>query len=424
MSDNKLKITNDFPTTIVADFQTFLHYLKTNQVKLTKTKQALTKKDLRALYEQLPNVGLVVGENATQANYPVINLLMELALKLELVRKTVKGSTVTLIVDEEQLQLFQDLTLIEQYVSLLQCFWLQADWKALQGALYADTPMNVDGMLAYLEELPVGKKLTLQSNRELKQYVYTYGHFLLYFEYFGFWHVTLDDEVEPKTRVVAKSIELKPFLLPLKTVLEVSFESRGDHLDQGLFSALDQLFGMRGLVGFGDEEDEYEDEVMTPAQFLAELQPVFEKGQLERILLPKEKEIKHGEYVLKVALSGSCWRTIALASTQTLFDLHEWIQRAFDFDDDHLFAFYMDGKPFSRNCYNSPNDAVGPYATEVTLGELYLEEGQRFLYLFDFGDEWRFDVTLEKIHEGVTDCVPGVRKEKGKAPMQYRDDMW
>jgi hypothetical protein len=34
---------------------------------------------------------------------------------------------------------------------------------------------------------------------------------------------------------------------------------------------------------------------------------------------------------------------------------------------------------------------------KVKLSQLGLKEKKRFLYLFDFGDEWRFAVTLEKI---------------------------
>ncbi|WP_374110617.1 IS1096 element passenger TnpR family protein [Neobacillus cucumis] len=50
---------------------------------------------------------------------------------------------------------------------------------------------------------------------------------------------------------------------------------------------------------------------------------------------------------------------------QAAFDLQ--IQRAFDFDDAHLYDFYMDGKKYSKRFYNSPMDIHGPFVNEVTI---------------------------------------------------------
>ena len=82
-----LKITMNEPTTIIKDFLWFLTYIKEQPIKLTKTKGNLSKKDLRAMYAMLPNLGLEVGENATQSYYPVINLFMELAQKFILLEQ-------------------------------------------------------------------------------------------------------------------------------------------------------------------------------------------------------------------------------------------------------------------------------------------------------------------------------------------------
>ena len=49
----------------------------------------------------------------------------------------------------------------------------------------------------------------------------------------------------------------------------------------------------------------------------------------------------------------------------------------------------------------------------------------KFKYLFDFGDEWRFQCKVLKIIEKVTE-EPIVIKVKGEAPEQYPDwgDDW
>jgi hypothetical protein len=45
---------------------------------------------------------------------------------------------------------------------------------------------------------------------------------------------------------------------------------------------------------------------------------------------------------------------------------------------------------------------------------------QQFLYLFDFGDEWHFDVTLVKIQTDEPLLPsPKILERKGKSPEQY-----
>ncbi|GAE47319.1 IS1096 element passenger TnpR family protein [Mesobacillus boroniphilus] len=108
----------------------------------------------------------------------------------------------------------------------------------------------------------------------------------------------------------------------------------------------------------------------------------------------------------------------AVSGNHTLLDLHKLIQDAFEFDDDHLYAFYMDGKRFSRNCYNSPMDDVGPFVTEAAISKLGLYEKQKFLYLFDFGAEWKFTVTLLKVTD-EENAPAAIVERKGDSPSQY-----
>ena len=407
MQAKPLKITQSEPTSIVADFTIFLTYLKQQPVILTKAKQQLARKDLRALYELLPNLGLEVGERSTQSYYPVINLFVELALKLQLINQTYSGSTSSFVVAEDQLQAFEKLTATEQYATLLKCFWLEANWETLQGALYATHLLSVSALLEYLNGLPVDEKILLQKDQHMEYLLAQYGHFLLYFHYFGFWEVELNKELEPKTKIKATAIVIKPILKPLIPTLRSSYKNQMS------------LHSIAFLSVFAPQLTKGEQTITDEAQFIAALKPLFAKGQLKKVLQKKESVMLKGEYLLKVAHSRSCWRTIALQDSHTLLELHQWIQEAFDFGDDHLYAFYMDNQPFSSNCFNSPHDAEGPFVDEITIGELYLHEGQQFLYLFDFGDEWTFSVTVDKITEGINDVEPGIREKKGKSPEQY-----
>jgi hypothetical protein len=81
----------------------------------------------------------------------------------------------------------------------------------------------------------------------------------------------------------------------------------------------------------------------------------------------------------------------------------------------------MDGKTRSREKFTSPYEDDGICVDEVLIGELGLIKGQKILYLFDYGDNWRFQVQLEEIIPGKKEGgSPVIIEKKGKNPVQYR----
>ena len=75
---------------------------------------------------------------------------------------------------------------------------------------------------------------------------------------------------------------------------------------------------------------------------------------------------------------------------------------------------------FSWTTYFSPYDGEERSAADYRLRDLALYKGQKFLYLFDFGDEWRFEC---RILRAVTEDTNDYRilRSKGEAPEQYPD---
>jgi hypothetical protein len=61
----------------------------------------------------------------------------------------------------------------------------------------------------------------------------------------------------------------------------------------------------------------------------------------------------------------------------------------------------------------------GPWTSEILIGDVPLQVGQAMTYVFDFGDWWEFDVTLEQIDPDRTIEGPVVLKEYGESPKQY-----
>ena len=115
-------------------------------------------------------------------------------------------------------------------------------------------------------------------------------------------------------------------------------------------------------------------------------------------------------------------RPLALASRQTLVDLDGLIQEAFEWDDDHLYSFWLEGKFWGdkQTEYTAPfgleeSDAA---SADVELRRLGLRKGQRIAYVFDFGDEWRVSVKLREAREGGE---TGILERKGDPPPQYPD---
>ena len=137
--------------------------------------------------------------------------------------------------------------------------------------------------------------------------------------------------------------------------------------------------------------------------------------------------VKMRSYVISVSVGKGCYRHIRIDADNTLSQLCEAILDAFEFDNDHLHAFFMDNRVWSRNlyaCYWSDPDEeemdgnVNPSTYEVTLRSLKLSEGQKFLYLFDFGDEWRFSCRVLKVLDEQTKDAQVVRSV-GEPPEQY-----
>ena len=122
------------------------------------------------------------------------------------------------------------------------------------------------------------------------------------------------------------------------------------------------------------------------------------------------------------------WRTIEIAARQNLHDLHNAIQEAFDFDNDHLYSFYLSGRAWDKTSEYAHPSANGPNAAQARIGELNLRMKHRLLYLFDYGDEHRFEVQLIASNPDAPQAdYPRVIEKHGDNPEQYPgwdEDEW
>ena len=146
----------------------------------------------------------------------------------------------------------------------------------------------------------------------------------------------------------------------------------------------------------------------------------FGDDESERAPRKKKGSGKVESYVIKVALNGRCYRHIQIDKHESLGLLSEAILEAFGFDDDHCHAFFMDNRYWSDGdaYYSNDMDGGSRISYRMPLRRLGLKKGDAFKYLFDFGDEWRFQCRILQELEEKTD-EPKVIKAVGEAPEQY-----
>ncbi|WP_067587680.1 IS1096 element passenger TnpR family protein [Endozoicomonas ascidiicola] len=112
---------------------------------------------------------------------------------------------------------------------------------------------------------------------------------------------------------------------------------------------------------------------------------------------------------------------LALEESTTLEALHRTIQRAVDFDDDHMFEFYIARTERSGERQRFECDDSSDMSCQ--LKDLFpLEKGRKLFYWFDYGDDWKFQISRSRKKPFVPE--PGVKyprvvSEEGVRPVQY-----
>lgn len=105
------------------------------------------------------------------------------------------------------------------------------------------------------------------------------------------------------------------------------------------------------------------------------------------------------ELRLKISLVGATppiWRRVVVREAMTLAELHRAIQVAMGWLDCHLYEFKVKGNRYTTLDLDTPEDALA--SDSVTLRDLRLRRpGTKFRYVYDFGDNWRHWVEVERI---------------------------
>jgi hypothetical protein len=127
------------------------------------------------------------------------------------------------------------------------------------------------------------------------------------------------------------------------------------------------------------------------------------------------------------------WRRIEVDADITLRNLHHILQAAFGWTTSHLHEFEIEHVTYAMLDDEYLHELIEvPYAPplddrKTKLGRL-VYRGQRFIYLYDFGDSWRHTIHVESIAEwpeklgyaNVTDGAGACPPEDVGGPYGYR----
>lgn len=401
-----LKITEMKPVPVVKDFGTFAHYIIEHNPSLVRKGHFLTKKTLYEINQLMSNP---IPENTPEtsgSSYPVLTLFYHAALRGSLFIKTRKLQ----LQHTERLTLYNQLTPTEKYFFILETFWVDTNWlELLKKPSSLMTMPKLQQIIGYLSRAPPGKVLPIKEFMIRWKTVWNVDDLLQYLSSFGLLRIVSDEgEIEklPTYEASVTVTDLGKIFFPILYCERNITQWNIPYIRENT----------KKFIVFPGSRKKKRKRNVKYEPFFTPFQQFF-KGELQRTL--PRGEYTASTFIFKVSLSRSCWRTITVSSEHSLKDVHEAIQDAFDFDKDHLYAFFMDGIPWSWDHFYAPEDDKGPFSNQVRIGDLGLHVGQRFLYVFDFGSEWHFKVEVLEITSELGPPSPVVTEKKGKSPEQY-----
>lgn len=439
---------SEFPDRFIDDVNCFIEYCSTTTISLTKTTKTLSRKHLQKLNELLSIKADNVNAYSSQEFYPYIDFIFKIMQSSRLFEIQMNGKNL-IPGDMDRFSVFKDFTTLEKYCFLLETFWVDMNWYDLLERNADQVLHAYSTVFAALYPTEPNKKWNIVNPKteigELLQIeTLNWQKFFRYFEWFGLW------KCEPDIERMNNSYRKNAFYVKNITVTELGKQMMPILLiDRNLqlwniafrklYNIVEWIPGMpRDYVfDFGMSTEDanklkvisHEDQSLQP--FYLPFVPLFAEGTLNKTLPRIQNSFINGAYTLRVNYDKNIWRKIKLPTTATMEDLHNVILDAYDFDDDHLYSFFTDGKKWSDYCIASPYE--GPDhadASKIQIGSIGMLKNQPIVYVYDYGYEWTFTINLEEIDaqntENFTPClIDGI----GVAPVQYffledEEDEW
>jgi hypothetical protein len=131
-------------------------------------------------------------------------------------------------------------------------------------------------------------------------------------------------------------------------------------------------------------------------------------------------------YQLKVLLRGikpPVWRRVLVSDDTTIRVLHEILQVAMGWYNCHLHNFLICGKEYGVSYEGGVPFADDP--DQIRLTGFGFRPHEHFEYVYDFGDNWEHQITVEKILPlDATQTYPVCITGRGKCPPEDSGGPW
>lgn len=388
----KTAIADEAPGYVLQDFNLMLDFVDTVAPSLTKS-HLLTLKDLTPLNQNLHRKIEHGLTRPVQKSFPHINGLFLLLRASGLTVLDGTGRKPRLAADATAMQSWTSLSPEERYFSLLESWLMRGDTNIIgerAGRFEFEAPF-----FRWAEFYAMLQQDRWYDDDWAERVRYRPGHHnLALMELFGLV------EIEDGAPVDKKGWQIR--------------DVRATRWGQALLASL--------WLHLGDNW-EFWTQLAHPYRVPpGALQPFIQpyRPGWRRVLDFPADEFQPGSYVFKVSLADDLWRQIVIRDLSTLEDLSNAILDAFDFDHDHLYRFVYPTR------FGMEAEVVHPYmdetpsTDEVRIGDLPAQVGFRMIYNYDFGDNWLFDVSLERIELPQQDPTSyRIIDREGASPEQY-----
>jgi hypothetical protein len=434
----------------VSIFDTFVNYIRKKEVLEASPSGSPKTIDCYAINELLAEneKQLYVKPKTPYTSFMLVRYLFEVSFAINLLNKgeNAKGKPIIQL-DAEVIEKYEMMDSEEKYLSFLQGFWCRLDYNFREYSTHSF--IGSMGFMRYAlknstkikYDFQDGRLLWKEQNALYNNQWYDDGQFLELFANLGFWHLEKDATIIPKDKYDKTNLISLTFQELGLEICKIFTEK----LPISLCNA--SLYKVFGVSYFSDASSQVKDKEKDLPNSLSVLYPHFDfKGRHPvlkepfesffkdlfshaEVVLGTEKKVEeiHGNFYFKVSLDypKSPYRVIAIHSSDTMEDLHLAIQDAFDFGNDHLYLFSMDMRGYhSSHVIDCPMayDEGNEFADEVTIGSLPWIPKHKFLYIFDFGDNWEFVCKLQKIDTSEDPLQEyKIVETVGEAPKQYED---
>jgi hypothetical protein len=103
-------------------------------------------------------------------------------------------------------------------------------------------------------------------------------------------------------------------------------------------------------------------------------------------------------YQLLIELEGiepKIWRKVLVSPNVSMRYLHHTIQVVMGWENQHLYKFVAGNEQVTQIEFLETDDFLEDH--EIHLDRFFSKEGDQMTYVYDFGDDWKHTITLEKI---------------------------